>query len=192
MTVILRPPQEFNPINSLPLLGALGAARTLSSKYGIIAKVRWPNDVMYLERKLGGTLAESKLRGNTLVCVMLGLGLNVNFHSETIMAGATRAITTLDILGSNIDRAEMISNILFEVEQLYEQVRLGEVSRALGSLRQNESSSEKRLRVQFGSETVTGVFEDFETLTQVRIREEGGRVRRIETSSVNVVEYLDV
>jgi len=95
-------------------------------------------------------------------------------------------------LGSNIDRAEVISNILLEVEQLYEQVRLGEVSRALDSLRQNESSRKKRVRIQFGSETVTGIFEDFETLTKVRIREEGGRVRRIETSSVNVVEYLDV
>ena len=191
MTVVLRPPQHFEPLDSLPLLGALGAALTLSSKFGIMAQVRWPNDVMFLERKLGGALAESKFRGNTLECVLLGLGINVNFHSRLIAADAVRAITTLDILGYDIDRAEAISHILFELEQLYEHVRLGEFSKVLEALRRNETSRGKRLTLQFGSETLTGVFEDYETLTRVRIRDDGGRVRKIETSSVIIAEYLD-
>ena len=128
---------------------------------------------MFQERKLGGTLAESKFKGNTLECVLLGLGLNVNFHSKLIAADAVRATTTLDILGSDIDRAEAISYILFELEQLYEYVRLGEFSKVLESLRRNESSQWKRLTVQFGGETLTGVFEDYETLTTVRIRDDG-------------------
>ena len=191
MTVILRPPQQFEPIDSLPLLGALSAALTLSSRYGIMAQVRWPNDVIFRERKLGGALAESKFRGNTLECVLLGLGLNVNFHRKLIAAGAQRAITTLDILGSEIDRAEVISHILLELEQLYEDVRVGELAKALESLRRNGESQGKRLRVQFGGERVTGVFEDYETLTIVRIREDGGRIRKIETSSVILAEYLE-
>jgi BirA family biotin operon repressor/biotin-[acetyl-CoA-carboxylase] ligase len=192
MTVVLRPPQQFDPIDSIPLLGALGAALTLSSRYGIMAQLRWPNDVVFQERKLGGALAESKFRGNTLEYVLLGLGLNVNFHSSLITTGAVRSITTLDILGSDIDRAEVISHILLELEQLYEQVRSGEFSKVLATLRENESSRGNRLTVQFGSETLTGVFEDFETLTTVRIREDSGHVRKIETSSVIVAEYLDV
>jgi len=191
MTIILRPTQQFDPINSLPLLGALGTALTLSSEYGIGAKVRWPNDVMYLNHKLGGTLAESKFTGNTLQYVMLGLGLNVNFHNRLIVAGAARSTTILDILGSNIDRAKAISNILLEVEQLYEQVRSGEHEKVLGVLKQNESSKDKRLKIQIGNETVNGVFAKFETLTKVRIREDEGRIRSIDTSSVNLVEYLD-
>jgi BirA family biotin operon repressor/biotin-[acetyl-CoA-carboxylase] ligase len=192
MTVVLRPPCQFDPIDSLPLLGALGTALALSSRYGIMAQVRWPNDVMFREGKLGGTLAESKFRGNTLECVLLGLGLNVNFQSGLIAAGAMRSITTRDILGSDIDRAEVISHILLELEQLYEQVRLGESSKVLATLRQNESSRGRRLTVQFGRETVTGVFEGFQTLTMVCIREDDGRVRKIETSSVILAEYLDV
>ncbi len=192
MTVILRPPKNFEPLDSLPLLGALGAALTLSSKFGIMAQVRWPNDVMYLERKLGGTIAESKFTGNKLEWVLLGLGLNVNFHSKLIATGAIRSISTLDILGSHIDRAEVIANILLRLEQLYEHVRLGELSKVSESLRRNESSRGRRVTVQFGSETLTGVFEDYETLTTVRVREDGGRVRKIETGSVIGVEYLDV
>lgn len=191
MTVVLRPPQRFGQLESLPLLGALCATLTLSSKFGIMAQVRWPNDVMFLDRKLGGTLVESKFRGNTLECVLLGLGLNANFHSRLIATDAVRATTTLDILGHDIDRAEAISHILLELEQLYEHARLGEFSAILEPLRRNESSRGKRLTVQFGSQTLTGVFEDYETLTTVRIREDGGQVRKIETSSVIVAEYLD-
>jgi BirA family transcriptional regulator, biotin operon repressor / biotin---[acetyl-CoA-carboxylase] ligase len=50
---------------------AVGLAETLAG-YGVRAAVKWPNDLHYRERKLGGILTEY-LRGHLLV----GVGINV-------------------------------------------------------------------------------------------------------------------
>lgn len=41
-------------------------------------KIKWPNDIMYGERKLGGILVENILRADVISSAIIGIGLNVN------------------------------------------------------------------------------------------------------------------
>jgi BirA family biotin operon repressor/biotin-[acetyl-CoA-carboxylase] ligase len=112
MSIILRPRAQFEHLDGLPLTGALAVALTLSSKFGVKAKVRWPNDVVFQGHKLAGTLVEAKLRGNTPRYALLGLGLNANFPGALLASEVEDATTLFDILGSPVDREELISQIL--------------------------------------------------------------------------------
>lgn len=190
MTTVLRPPSHFEPLDGLPMIGALAVALTLHTRYDIKTLVRWPNDVTFRGRKLAGTLVEAKFSGNAPIYALLGLGLNANFHTKLIAGDVESAITVLDILGSDIDRAGLISSILLETEHLYDQVRSGRSSQTLELLKQNELSRGNRVTIQLESGRLAGIFDDYETLTKVRVLEDEGGVRKIETSSVISVEYL--
>jgi len=70
--------------------------------------------------KLAGTSVEAKFEGNTPAYALLGLGLNANFHTKLIAREVESAISVLDILGSPVDRADLISSLLLETEELYD------------------------------------------------------------------------
>jgi BirA family biotin operon repressor/biotin-[acetyl-CoA-carboxylase] ligase len=71
LTVILRPDI---PAREAPLL-SLGAAAELAGLLG--CRVKWPNDLVWNGKKLGGILGEAEFCGDRLRYVLLGLGLNV-------------------------------------------------------------------------------------------------------------------
>lgn len=46
--------------------------------YGVIAKVKWPNDVFVNGKKIAGFLIENQIQGDVISASIIGLGLNVN------------------------------------------------------------------------------------------------------------------
>jgi BirA family biotin operon repressor/biotin-[acetyl-CoA-carboxylase] ligase len=189
MTVILRPPPSLKPLDGLPLVGALAVCQALSKKGRFIPKVRWPNDVVLDHLKLAGVLVEAKIVGNVPAYLLLGLGLNANFHASLIRHWTENATTVLDALGSPIDRTELISSILLETEQLYDWMNMGDSSRVLELLRMNEASRGASVLVELENGWLEGIFEDFETLTRVRVQGYDGSTRSLETSSAISVQY---
>lgn len=45
---------------------------------GLSIRLKWPNDLIVRDRKLGGILCEARWRGETLGWVAIGVGLNIN------------------------------------------------------------------------------------------------------------------
>ncbi|MBM3705193.1 MAG: biotin--[acetyl-CoA-carboxylase] ligase [Actinobacteria bacterium] len=83
-------------------------------------KIKWPNDIYYSGKKLAGILSESeKICGH--VFLLIGIGINVNFKTETVMSDDINAISLLDILGKQVDREMLFARILnlFEVKYNY-------------------------------------------------------------------------
>jgi BirA family transcriptional regulator, biotin operon repressor / biotin---[acetyl-CoA-carboxylase] ligase len=74
VSVLLRP--EAAPAALLPLAAGVAVAEAIES-LGVAARLKWPNDVMVGDRKLGGILAESSSTGPSIDWVVLGIGVNV-------------------------------------------------------------------------------------------------------------------
>jgi len=47
-------------------------------KFGISAKIKWPNDILVNGEKIAGVLIENQLRGSQISSSIVGIGLNVN------------------------------------------------------------------------------------------------------------------
>jgi len=191
MTLILRPPFVFNPLDTLPLLGALAVARTVNSSLGIKANVRWPNDIVVGRQKLAGVLAETTFIGNQLQYTLLGIGINANFHPSEIKEIFPTPTTLLELLGSPIDREELICVLLLETEHMYELASSKLDEDLLNLLRELDCSREKHVKIGIGTEEISGVLEDYDTFTKIRIRTAQGSRVDLETSSVASVEYID-
>lgn len=80
--------------------------------------IKWPNDIYYSNKKIGGILIENQLLGNKLSYSLIGIGLNLNqkiFHSS-----APNPISLKTILKKNINKKECLNGILDQITIWYE------------------------------------------------------------------------
>lgn len=192
MTVLLRPPFIPNPWNSLPLVGALAIARSLHSgpNLTVKAKVRWPNDIVVDNRKLGGVLVEARSKGNQVNHALVGMGINANFPIRSLGKVRGTSTTLLELLGSEIPRENLICSILSEMEHLNELLLAQETGSLLNLLRGSECSRGSKLRIRQQENEMIGIFDDYETLTKVRIVFPDGDFKILDTGLVDSAEYL--
>ena len=50
----------------------------LLADYGVVARIKWPNDIYVGDKKICGILIEHTLRGLSIIHSIIGIGLNVN------------------------------------------------------------------------------------------------------------------
>ena len=73
--------------NGLPLLVSALVCEWLQAR-GIAASCKWPNDILYNGKKLGGVLCEGAMQGEHWRYVIVGIGLNVNVVPPELQAQA--------------------------------------------------------------------------------------------------------
>ncbi|MBI1811408.1 MAG: biotin--[acetyl-CoA-carboxylase] ligase, partial [Nitrospirae bacterium] len=82
MSVIVRPEIEPKDATLLTIMSAISCARAVRNLTGIEVQIKWPNDLMVSERKLGGILTEMKSDQDRIVFAVIGIGINVNAHLD--------------------------------------------------------------------------------------------------------------
>ncbi len=115
-TLILRP-RIIRGIQLLSLAVGLGIVKGIENHLGMRACLKWPNDVLYDERKLAGILVEGKIESNYIKYVLVGVGLNVN--NKVPVELKDTAITLREIKGRKIPRIPLLRSILLQIDHYY-------------------------------------------------------------------------
>lgn len=112
-SVLLRPPPDTRPRwGWLPLLAGVAVAAPLARLSGLAVGLKWPNDVLVEERKLGGLLAETS--GDAVV---VGVGLNVSLREDE---RPVPTATSLRMAGSDVvDREPVLRAVLRDLAVRY-------------------------------------------------------------------------
>jgi BirA family biotin operon repressor/biotin-[acetyl-CoA-carboxylase] ligase len=97
LSVIVPPPAE-RPITLLPLLVGVAVAEA-AREWGVPAVLKWPNDVLAGEKKLGGILVESSSDGQGTPVIVAGVGVNLAVEPETLDEPLRRTATSVRALG---------------------------------------------------------------------------------------------
>lgn len=95
-------------IGNIPQLLAISAVDVLQ-KFHFNATLKWPNDVLISGKKVAGILAETTMVDK--LCVVIGIGLNVNMPSE-LLEKIDRPATSLMVEAGKMFDTEMILNEL--------------------------------------------------------------------------------
>src|SRR5208337_4247464 len=82
MSVILRPHLEPSRLFLLTIVASLAVAHAIESVTGIVARIKWPNDVYIGPRKVCGILTEMGMTDGSLSYAVVGMGINANAHPE--------------------------------------------------------------------------------------------------------------
>ena len=112
-SLILRPTAEEKPyLTRMVGLAALAVVDSLQTR-GLVAQIKWPNDVLLNGRKVAGILVKSVWSGEEVDCLVIGIGVN-------ILKGAVPSAELLQFpatsleesLGPEVEREEILHDIL--------------------------------------------------------------------------------
>lgn len=125
-SVFLKP--DFIPLNQHFLLNiyvSVAIHRVLLKYIPRGVSIKWPNDIYYHDKKIGGILIENTIMGNKLRHSIIGIGLNVNqqFFEPAI---ADRAVSLTQILQQELNLYQLLNEICVQLEQLYIKLKAGE------------------------------------------------------------------
>lgn len=67
---------EIKKVKGLTIEIASIIVKIMKEKYGISLNIKEPNDIVYKGKKIGGILTQSKLSGNKVTCLVIGIGIN--------------------------------------------------------------------------------------------------------------------
>lgn len=88
-------------------------------EYGVIPKIKWPNDIQINGKKISGILAEAVMGESGLKGIVLGFGINLNTDKETL-SKIDQPATSLNIeTGKTIDKKEFLIKIVDKFCLLY-------------------------------------------------------------------------
>jgi BirA family biotin operon repressor/biotin-[acetyl-CoA-carboxylase] ligase len=86
--------------------------------------IKWPNDIFYKNRKLGGILIENITKGYQLKESIIGIGLNIN---QTDFGDLENNATSIaKILHQNYDITNLLIQICAAIEKRYLQLKSGQ------------------------------------------------------------------
>ena len=112
---------EASDFFNLTVITSLAIHDVLSEYLRDGFQIKWPNDLFFQDKKIGGILIENYIKQNVIEWCIVGVGLNINqvrFHEKN-------AISLAQICSQSFDREELISVLLQKVERRYFQLRNG-------------------------------------------------------------------
>lgn len=102
-------------LNMAVSVGVRNALRDLVSKN---ISIKWPNDMYYRNRKLGGILIENSISGSTYKTAIVGIGINVN--QATFGPELVKTATSLrEILQEDVNLVALLAEICSHIEGQY-------------------------------------------------------------------------
>lgn len=114
------------PVHSQFLLSmAEGLAlKEALDKYTDSITLKWPNDVYWKDKKIGGTLIENTLGGGHIKNCVFGTGIDVN--QTEFKSSAPNPISLKNILGSDVDRKKLMDEIIESFTKYYAMIENGQ------------------------------------------------------------------
>lgn len=117
-SVVLRPTLTPALASLLTLSWAVAMRDALSQEAGHELSIKWPNDLVFEERKVSGILTESILSASGIEAAVVGFGVNVN--QETFESQKATSLSL--IAGRTLKRGPLVARILKEAHR-----RIGEL-----------------------------------------------------------------
>jgi len=132
MSIVLKP-GFLQPIQQFQLSACVAVAtHQFFSKYDSTSlKIKWPNDIYWQDRKLGGILIENIIRsqepaGGGWDWAVVGIGININ---QTNFASDLRnPISLKQITGKVFDQVDLAKNLCMSVDYFYKKLMNNEAN----------------------------------------------------------------
>lgn len=149
MSLLLKPDLPPAKIPQLTMIGAAAiflALENLDASLQDKVRIKWPNDILLGEKKIGGILTEMQANGDRVQSVVIGIGLNVSlqaadFPEELVMKATSLFLAT----GKVYERERLMAEILNCFEPLYLKFLKGATKEFLAICRQRSAVIGKKV-----------------------------------------------
>ncbi len=186
LSLILRPRLMPPQVVQIPLITAIAVARAIQNSVPLQARIKWPNDIMVANKKVGGILTELSAEIDSVNYVILGIGLNVNIPASLLPPRTTGAATSLmNECGLYTSRAQLVRSFLSEFERTYLQFLSGGFSSLRNEWKALNNTIGSQVKVNDGTHEFDGEAADIDDDGFLLVRRENGDLSRIISGDVS-------
>ncbi|MBV6450116.1 MAG: Bifunctional ligase/repressor BirA [Anaerolineales bacterium] len=190
-SLILRPTLTEKPhLSRLVGLAALSIVKPLQA-FGLSPQIKWPNDILLDQRKVAGVLIELVWSGEDVVCVVIGVGINVSKRAVPGTDILRFPGTSLeDALGNIVEREKLLKDILSAFIALRPQLGSDRFMNQWGEVLAYRG---RQVRVEMGGDqTVVGKLEGILSDGSLRIRDDNGKSVTVHFGDVRLRPFTDI
>lgn len=188
MSVILRPSMRLRDATLLTIVAAVAVAGALRDDTGVHLSIKWPNDLMVSDKKIGGILCEVKSVNGEMAFGIIGIGVNVNSAVSALPPQIRGTATSLrGETKKEHSRTDLIAAILNRLDNWIHIMDASGRGPLLNEWRRLSSTLKMPVKVVVGTETVSGFAEDIDDEGMLLLRMPSGIVRRISSGDVSML-----
>jgi BirA family biotin operon repressor/biotin-[acetyl-CoA-carboxylase] ligase len=184
MSVILKPKLLPNEAPKITLLAGVAVCEAIRGITGLIALIKWPNDILIEDKKIGGILTEISAETDRVKFAVLGIGINVNTRKIFLPREAT---SLKEELGKVVSRVELARQILRELEAFYILFEKRGFSPIIEKWKHLSSTISKRIKVVSKNVAIEGEAIDIDNDGALLIRKDSGFITRVISGDVVAV-----
>lgn len=190
LSIILCPKAPRTTWPSLSLMASLAVYKALLSFIEVShipnCGLKWPNDVLFNNRKLAGILLEAGTEG-----VVVGCGINL--ENAPVLEQTNFPPVALDELVNtqSVDPKALACAVIRKIAKLYALWQAGDMQFILDEWRSNCDMKGRSVRIQTIKDVVTGTFVDIGSVGQLIVQRADGSIAQIRAGDVEILRGND-
>ncbi len=186
-SILLRPPLPSRQAALIPLAAGLAVAEAIQEVSGLVAHLKWPNDVLVDGRKVAGILAEMASVEAWVSHIVVGIGINVNHGPEDFPEEIREVATSLRLAaGRPIPRGDLAGAVYNGLDRWYQAFCDDRRETILERARHLCATLGRRVEVVAGDERWVGLAVDLDADGALLVYERTGACRRVLASDVSI------
>ncbi len=151
-SIILKEPL-VRPFSLYSLATAIGIVEALECEIGVRFHLKWPNDLVLNNRKVGGILLERI--SNALI---IGVGINVNIHREEMpLEIRDKATSIFEETNLSPSRVQLLRIILENLEKTYEELFIKGFESIKYKWQERDITFLSKVVLKRGKEVISGI-----------------------------------
>jgi BirA family biotin operon repressor/biotin-[acetyl-CoA-carboxylase] ligase len=189
ISIILRPEIESKDATLITVMAVVACATALRRVTGLHVTIKWPNDLMVSDKKIGGILSELKTDHGRIISAVVGIGINVNVGIDAYPADVQEIATSVkNETGMSYSREVVISEILNEIDYWYKILNGMGKGILLLEWQKLTSTLGREVKVTVGKETFTGLAESIDSEGMLILRLPSGMLKKINSGDLTILK----
>jgi len=163
LSAVFRPTITPTDVQKMTLAVGVAATRAIVRSTGLMANLKWPNDVQIGYRKVCGILTEASVKSGVVEFLVVGVGINANVDLATLPPDLRPTTTSLKYeLKREIPIEKLTNALLLELQKEYASLSGGLFAPILADWRALTNTLGNWVEVQTPNKTIDGFAEDLD------------------------------
>ncbi|KTD10879.1 biotin-[acetylCoA carboxylase] holoenzyme synthetase and biotin operon repressor [Legionella gratiana] len=180
---------DLTKLSGLSLVTSLAVLATLNElELSSNIKIKWPNDILWNDKKLCGSLIEIITESNSTIQVIIGIGLNVNTDTQKYSLPDKPWCSLYEITQQHFDRNFLLAKLITHLERYLIQFVDNDLSHFMHEWNKADYLFGKRIKVMQTLNTFTGIACGINPLGQLILQDESGQKHFLSSGDTSLHE----
>ncbi len=163
MSLLLRPSIQIRDYPLFSPATAVGLMDGIQAFTGCDVRIKWPNDLMISDKKVGGILLETGSSGAHSPPLVIGIGMNVNLDNDEFPVSLRETATSLKIeSGAALDRTGLVMSLIEGVCAQIHRLEKNQGAEVIQSVRKRCTTLGQKIRVSTPNKVFEGSAKDID------------------------------